>query len=907
MVINTDKLAVQARRFIARGAIGEAELGALAEACDGLIRTETQRSPRKAAILARRFVGRARPLGGAILATALRALGWALHNAGAYTEARDAYLEARSILAHEPYLRARVDRILIDVFMYLGDANATQKHFRLALRTFERLGERIDAAKTRVNYANVLHRQDRHREAGRQYRQAARVWEGTDDALSQAICHYNLANTLVQSFDFDEATELYLRAERVFAGLGHDLYANECRYALAWLQMLRGNYHQALTGLADCELVYQQAGHAKGVMLCLLDRAEIYLTLRLYTDARYFAIAAEKGARRLGLAYEAAKAALFASRASSAVGDRTAARKALARADAGFRETDSRAFLGVVGILSASESRNRRALSALMERARKRFADAQLPLWEAISDLECFATDPDNIPARRRLSRSRAVQVVPHLYAAWHTLLGDQCREHGRPADARKHWIQAADMLDAVRVKLPAIEARSLMSRRADDPHARLVSSLSTDCAAEAAVWSERRRTAGLWSISSETIGDDRARDEADAGLSKLAQKMATVSAFMDGKSGRGGSAQPGRTAEVGRLQREVGLRLSRLENGADRRAARQQDLLAQFEAVSRILPVIQFHCEAEDVIAFIHRDGEVIAHRYPDGRRILREHIACWQVLLSRAANATGNNMMIDLDDEQRLFDSLGKWLWTPLAECTADRVLILPEGDLANLPWAAIRIRGHALVESTRIVMSPSLRHYSRAHEIDVRSRDLNVFLGQTEGLRHCQDELSVFEGNHDHQVTIHRDCRRQDWPHNSESMIWHYLGHARFRSDNPFYSSLLLADGPLFAADFRLRRNRVGLVTLAACRTGSQTYVPGEESSGLVRSLLEMGARNVLASHWSVSDESTALWMRTFYESYLDDLSLHKSIRQAALGVRERYPSAYHWAAFSLFGAG
>ena len=80
-----------------------------------------------------------------------------------------------------------------------------------------------------------------------------------------------------------------------------------------------------------------------------------------------------------------------------------------------------------------------------------------------------------------------------------------------------------------------------------------------------------------------------------------------------------------------------------------------------------------------------------------------------------------------------------------------------------------------------------------------------------------------------------------------------------------------------------------------------------MPGEESTGLVRSLLEMGARNVIAGHWPVADHSTARWMASFYNQYLRGASIHEAIRSAACTVREQYRSAYHWAAFSLFGAG
>jgi CHAT domain-containing protein len=93
----------------------------------------------------------------------------------------------------------------------------------------------------------------------------------------------------------------------------------------------------------------------------------------------------------------------------------------------------------------------------------------------------------------------------------------------------------------------------------------------------------------------------------------------------------------------------------------------------------------------------------------------------------------------------------------------------------------------------------------------------------------------------------------------------------------------------------------------VTLAACRTGQQSHLPGEEPTGLVRGLLEMGARTVIASHWAVCDRSASLWMRTFYDHYLAGQPLQAAFDAAVTAVKRIYPSAYNWAAFSIFGAG
>jgi len=134
-----------------------------------------------------------------------------------------------------------------------------------------------------------------------------------------------------------------------------------------------------------------------------------------------------------------------------------------------------------------------------------------------------------------------------------------------------------------------------------------------------------------------------------------------------------------------------------------------------------------------------------------------------------------------------------------------------------------------------------------------------------------------------------------------------LWHFTGHAELRSDNPFYSYLMLEDGPLFAADFRLKQCRVNLVTLAACRSGEQIAMPGDEATGLVRSLLEMGARNVVAGLWPVFDKSTALWMNSFYSRYFNGSDILDAHHAASMATRKKFPSAYHWAAFSVFGAG
>jgi len=232
---------------------------------------------------------------------------------------------------------------------------------------------------------------------------------------------------------------------------------------------------------------------------------------------------------------------------------------------------------------------------------------------------------------------------------------------------------------------------------------------------------------------------------------------------------------------------------------------------------------------------------------------------------------------------------------------------VLIIPDGQLSNLPWSAFIHQGHPLAADHGLVLSPSLQHYLHARSTAVPAdAPVGVFVGGKSNLAPVREELAALLQGAD-PVEMRDPCRRGDWPAVGEWAMWHFTGHARYRADNPFYSSLSLEDGPLFGADFRLKNCRVGLVTLAACRTAHQSVQPGEEATGLVRCLLEMGSRNVVGSHWAVSDHSVVVWMNHYYKAILAGRTVREAVREASLTTREEYPSVYDWASFSVYGAG
>jgi CHAT domain-containing protein len=94
---------------------------------------------------------------------------------------------------------------------------------------------------------------------------------------------------------------------------------------------------------------------------------------------------------------------------------------------------------------------------------------------------------------------------------------------------------------------------------------------------------------------------------------------------------------------------------------------------------------------------------------------------------------------------------------------------------------------------------------------------------------------------------------------------------------------------------------------LVTLSACQTGLG-QISGDGMIGLARSFLVAGARAVLVSQWSVSDEATAELMLAFYRHYLalDDKALALQRAMQELRAREEYAHPRYWAPFVVVGA-
>ena len=94
-------------------------------------------------------------------------------------------------------------------------------------------------------------------------------------------------------------------------------------------------------------------------------------------------------------------------------------------------------------------------------------------------------------------------------------------------------------------------------------------------------------------------------------------------------------------------------------------------------------------------------------------------------------------------------------------------------------------------------------------------------------------------------------------------------HVAAHGTHRHDSPLFSSLRLADGPLYAYELDPDQGMPACVTLSACEAGLATLRPGDEGLGLTHVLLHLGVASVTAGVARVRDDVAAATMQRVHE--------------------------------------
>jgi tetratricopeptide (TPR) repeat protein len=223
------------------------------------------------------------------------------------------------------------------------------------------------------------------------------------------------------------------------------------------------------------------------------------------------------------------------------------------------------------------------------------------------------------------------------------------------------------------------------------------------------------------------------------------------------------------------------------------------------------------------------------------------------------------------------------------PLA--TSGRLVLVTTGALGQLPWSSLpSLRG------VPVVVTPSATAWLTASTAPVSTSTRFVAIAGPD-LDRADDEAAAVRAD----VVIAGEEATRDALASamSEAAVVHIAAHGTHQTENPLFSSLRLADGPLFAHELDGTAHTPDHVVLSACEAGLATVRPGDEALGLTSVLLQLGTRGVISGVARVGDELAAETM-TAYHRHL------AAGQDSAAALAEALEASPQPAPFACFGA-
>lgn len=289
------------------------------------------------------------------------------------------------------------------------------------------------------------------------------------------------------------------------------------------------------------------------------------------------------------------------------------------------------------------------------------------------------------------------------------------------------------------------------------------------------------------------------------------------------------------------------------------------------------------------------------------------------------------------DRADAAGYVEPLSQLLVWPLTEALrrspAELLVIVPDGELDRIPFAALRTRsGEQLVDRWPVTVVPAIALFAeldgRAAPTTPATRVLAVGnpappqapiapglpVPNLPPLRHAEREARRIAADHGGSALIGAAATRAAvLSALTECEIAHFATHGRFGSDDGGTPGALCLspsgddDGYLRADDIAtLDLSRCRVVLLSACQTGWGRSAH-EGSLGLARAFLHAGVRAVVVSLWPVDDAATADLMIALHGFLRAGDSVGQALRRAMRQARDAGTPLQHWASFTVVGDG
>ncbi|OOG55684.1 hypothetical protein B0E48_13400 [Rhodanobacter sp. C03] len=318
---------------------------------------------------------------------------------------------------------------------------------------------------------------------------------------------------------------------------------------------------------------------------------------------------------------------------------------------------------------------------------------------------------------------------------------------------------------------------------------------------------------------------------------------------------------------------------------------------------------VVEFHSLPDRLLVWVVGDDGLREQSYPIPHKdLIRLVDAFRQSIIAGRRSAVG------------AAEQLGELLIKPLNLPLNARLIVVPHGPLHYLPFQALRVDGHYLIEQHPISVTPSI---SIAMQLIRRGTVMNGSLtafGNPDvapqyALPGSEAEVkalaAAFPGT---QLFLHDQATKSRFEASAgKTSLIHVAAHAQADTIDPLYSRILLANenGKVDFLEAHevlgLNLDKVSLVTLSACESGLGRVADGDEVLGFTRSFLSAGSSGLIVSLWPVSDDATKLLMSTLYGELAKGSDVQVAMQRAQLAVlhTKGMDHPFFWAPFDVIG--
>jgi CHAT domain-containing protein len=805
-----------------------------------------------------------------------------MKRAQAYFEAGDLQTDAVSAL----YLSCIREQIL-------GDTKTREPIYRTVRERARARGDKLFEVKATQNLAFIAAKQGNVAESVAMFDAVLPLIERDRDPNLYATLISNQGYNLIALGEFDRALLLHTEALELFSARGDESQTARELAALASIQFRSGNLERALATIESAFPLYERARDHDGHVSALRLAGNAAAELGQHDVALEYLRRAERLDKN-GITIERTRV-LIAGELRT-LGDLRGAEKLLAQV-----------------LLTKNEPTR---ADAVAERARLRQQQGRSA--EALADLR----EADSIYERLKLDFNR-IDTSSSLSLA--LLAAGDVQGAADAADV------GIALESGIRVKSanPELRARFLSASYA--PYeARIEADLAGATPRDpAAIWKAFRvaETIRARSLADRLAHSAHAGAEArDEETDRLRQQMTALQIDLERRMRKGNTDD----GEVHKIRRVIDEVHSRLEARALSRGVQPSSQLAigeSRESVQAALPA--------DTAVLAYFVGDQRSHAWLLTRTELRHSTLpgrhALQVLVNTfVADQRGGARKANDAEFASLLGNL-------LTGVHSRRLLILPDGPLNGLPFAALPMpRGRpremlidrfviAAAPSLALAMHPAERRAPQKTQVAVISdpvytpddRRLTVAATDTANYRGVQDGMGrlarlpysaiearavvrSFEGTDVIELAgFNATARRVIELPSANLGVLHFATHAVARRDAPEQSALFLseyaADGSRLPSD-RLTLDdiarsglRADVVVLSGCATGDGRELRGEGVLGLTYGFLANGSHTVIASLWPVEDALTARFMQEFYAAYRASGRASDALRTAQLRTR------------------